>query len=209
MSVLTDFIESYLPYYSSDASVAHLNDLYAVVDNEWEEGSNAAVYAKHYEGRTADLHNQIALYERRLIELALEAFYRQNPKPSGLALEKGASVGFLNYKILNSMNNDGLVLINESPEATLFESHLGNFGESTQENVANAKKYALTHYLIRRADQFATIIARRLHDSGTHQEGLKIIEIITKEFGNVPPELTLDRKSGNAFLLFMGKPFFK
>lgn len=106
-----------------------------------------------------------------------------------LVLEKGESIFFLDYKIQNSRNNDGLVL---SKAGKSYECHLGNYGEGTKENIDFCKKDALIYFMLARPEIFATTLMRKIRtlNSGTYHEFFLLKRAIEKEKLEMPKEIT-------------------
>ncbi len=123
-----------------------------------------------------------------------------------LVLKKGESIKYLDYQIKNSENNDGLVL--SKPNGDLWETHLGNFGIGTKENVDVCKKYALLHFMLARPIHFARIIAGRANGHGIYLE-YNILENVCKKESIPLPVEAGHSTDGNKSILFNGKHLFK
>lgn len=117
-----------------------------------------------------------------------------------LELQKGESIQYLDYTIMNSFNNDGLVLYKECKKFD-YETHLGNFG-----NVMTAKKYALYHFMISRPEIFHDVLVQRLNKAGS---GIMYEYFIMKnelKRLDIPmPEEITDSGDLNHSILFNGK----
>ena len=124
-----------------------------------------------------------------------------------LALQKGESIKFLDYVIKNSQNNDGLVLMKEKEERFGYESHLGNYGEGTQENVDSCKKYAVLYFMLARPEIFATTVVNKIirSGSGTMSEFYKIKDVCKNESIDLPSEISCGGGL-NSMIYFKGKP---
>lgn len=122
-----------------------------------------------------------------------------------IILQKGDFITFLDYKISNSLNNDGLVL--SKPDGKLYETHLGNFGTGTLKHINSAKKYALLHFMLARPDIFANTLANKLNEAntGTYHEYYLLANVLRTMNINMPEEITC---SDNMYYMiyFNGKP---
>lgn len=112
---------------------------------------------------------------------------------------------FLDYTIKNSLNNDGLVLSKEGGKS--YETHLGNFGVGTKENIDLCKQYATLHFMVARPEHFATIVTRKMKksDSGTYHEYFTFKRVCEKEGVKIPSEIT-SSDDLNLMIFFNGKP---
>jgi len=124
-----------------------------------------------------------------------------------LTLQKGESIKFLDYTITNSLNNDGLVLLKEYGKP--YESHLGNYGEATEENIDYCKKDAIIHFMIARPETFATTLVRKVRDnnSGSMHEYFALKNACKKEGIKFPEEITAG-DSFNFMIWYKDKPMF-
>lgn len=122
-----------------------------------------------------------------------------------IVLEKGKSIRFLDYQIKNSENSDGLVLFKDGADG--YETHLGNYGEGTKENIDFCKKDALVYYMIARPELFANTLTRKLRkpNSGTYREFYLLSHSLNDDGINVPKEVTAG-DGINAMIYFNGKP---
>lgn len=126
-------------------------------------------------------------------------------KTKEIVLQKGESIKFLDYTIKNSSNDDGLVLMKN--KGKLYETHLGNYGTGTQENIDSCKLYALLYYMIARPETFATTLSYKIRrpDGGTMHE-YYLLKSSLKEAGiEMPKEITCG-DGMNAMIYFNGKP---
>jgi len=122
-----------------------------------------------------------------------------------IVLPKGESIHFLDYIIMNCLNNDGLVLFKQN--SNNYEYHLGNFGIGTQENIDNAKKFATLFFMVARPEEFATTVVNKMWrlNSGTQHEYFKLKNVCEKENIQFPTEITCGN-SVNCMIYFNGKP---
>ena len=105
-----------------------------------------------------------------------------------LEIQKGDSIQFLDYTIKNSANNDGLVLFKDNGK--LHETHLGNYGEGTKENVDSCKEYALLHFMIARPQHFSkNVVARMMGRRGLHHEWFTFKKVCDNEGITIPKEI--------------------
>jgi hypothetical protein len=125
-----------------------------------------------------------------------------------VVLPKGKSIEYLDYIITNSPNEDGLVL--SKPTGVWYECHLGNFGTGTADNLNNAKRYALIHYMLARPILFAVVLANKVatFGSGTTSEYYTLTHAIRNDGLTVPPEVTISDDAGG-LIWFSGAPLTK
>lgn len=126
-------------------------------------------------------------------------------KDTTVILQKGESMKFLDYTIQNSLNNDGLVLFKEGGKN--YESHLGNYGNGTQDSIDLCKKYALLHFMIARPEVFAKSLANKINkkNSGTMHEYYLLVHACKREGIEFPKEVTAGDDL-NLMIYFQGKP---
>lgn len=124
-----------------------------------------------------------------------------------LVLQKGQALLFLDYKIQNSRNNDGLVL---SKAGEGYESHLGNYGEGTEENVENCKRYAVMFFMVARPEIFAHSVVNRMCKlgSGTMHDYFLFKRACEDEKIPMPSEVT-PGDGINSSIYFNKKPLWK
>jgi hypothetical protein len=138
-------------------------------------------------------------------------------KEEKIILNKGEKIEFLDYTIRNSKNNDGLVLYKtrDSGSAFDYETHLGNFGPGTANDILNAKQAALVYYMLARPAIFATSIMQKIMSGGsqhgTYHEWylLKhslIDDKIYESVDDFPDEIKEPGDGMNMMIYFNGKP---
>lgn len=126
-------------------------------------------------------------------------------KNEKIILQKGESITFLDYKIKNCLNNDGLVLLKASGED--YETHLGNYGTGTQEHIDYCKVDAILYFMLARPHIFATTIVHKLRrvNSGTMHEYFVLKVQCEEESIPLPEEITCG-DSLNRMIYYKGKP---
>lgn len=126
-----------------------------------------------------------------------------------IVLQKGESINFLDYTIMNSRNNDGLILMknnSHNPSLYNYEHHLGNYGEGTQENLDFCKKNAILFFMIARPQIFAHCITNKINRSGgCWGEYLTFRSVLEIENIEMPSEITCG-DGINAMIYFNNKP---
>jgi hypothetical protein len=120
-------------------------------------------------------------------------------------LPKGQSIKFLDYVIQNSLNNDGLVLSKNNGK--LYETHLGNYGTGTQENIDTCKRYAILYFMAARPRTFATTMVRKAikPNGGTYHEYFLLKQCCKDEDIELPDEIEAGNGM-NCMIYFKGKP---
>jgi len=93
-------------------------------------------------------------------------------------LAKGEYFYFLNYRIQNSLNNDGIVLFN------LENQHSGNFGDS----VDLAKRYALIYYMLSKPKLHSCLVSRLANERGGHYHDYYLLRDEIRKDGFKMPE---------------------
>jgi len=121
-------------------------------------------------------------------------------------LQKGEQIHFMDYTIKNSLNNDGLVLSKENNDMD-YESHLGNYGEGTKENIDFCKKDALLHFMVARPADFAITVVRKLRkmNSGTFHEYFILENVCKRENIELPLEVSCG-DGENSMIYFNNEP---
>jgi hypothetical protein len=124
---------------------------------------------------------------------------------SKIILPKGKSIKFLDYTIKNSLNNDGMVLFKDKADG--YETHLGNYGTGTQENIDYCKKCAVLFFMTARPSTFAHSVVNKMKrkDSGTMHEFYLLKDACKKEGIELPSEIQFG-DSMNAMIYFKGEP---
>ncbi len=108
---------------------------------------------------------------------------------------------FLGYKIHNSWNSDGYVLIGPDGNDQGFMCHLGNYKHED-----DAKKAALFYFMLLRPEHFGDHIASGyLYGSGIHLIYNILLDVLEDEGFKLPKEIraTNDLNKG---ILFKGEP---
>lgn len=115
-------------------------------------------------------------------------------------------MAYLDYVIHNSRNNDGLVLF--KPGGELHETHLGNYGEGSEENILACKKDAIIHFMIARPHIFAQSILNKVKkpNSGTVHEYYLLINTCKAENIEIPEDITCE--GSNGLIHFNGWPLY-
>jgi len=126
-------------------------------------------------------------------------------KKENVILQKGKSIKFLGYTIRNSSNNDGLVLFNDNSKD--YETHLGNYGTGTKENIDFCKKNALLFFMVARPSIFSHSVVNKVRqgDSGTTHEFFLLKDACEKDGIELPSEITSGDGS-NCMIYFNGEP---
>lgn len=109
-----------------------------------------------------------------------------------------ATVKFLDYKIVNSGNGDGWVLIKDRKKAALYECHLGNYS-----SITDAQEYAVRYFMVARPDQFATQVVRRMTGSACYHDFYTFKQAVEREGIKLPSEF--QPSADSAVLTFRGK----
>lgn len=136
---------------------------------------------------------------------AIIIYIRERMVDKKIILQKGETIKFLDYFIVNSLNEDGLVLLKNGGQP--YESHLGNYGDGTQENIDACKKDAILYFMAARPHIFATTLIRKARTmrSGTYHEYYLFAGSLQKEEIAIPSEITCGDGS-NCIIYFNNQP---
>ena len=108
---------------------------------------------------------------------------------------------FLGFRIKNTGNNDGYILIGDT-DKELWRSHLGNYG-----SLEDAQEAALFYFMLDRPNYFASTLCRMaLYGHDTHLEYNILSQALVNSRIEMPKEITPDGTS-NYGILLNGKPF--
>lgn len=120
-----------------------------------------------------------------------------------VVLAKGSSKSFLDYTIINSLNNDGVVLLSPTGE------HLGNYGNGNQQSIDNAQQAALVFFMISNKEFQQCLMQKIMRNdskSGTMHEWHILDRCLKKKKIDMPEELKEPYDSLNLIIAYKGKP---